>query len=160
MLRLSIAALLALSLAGCNGRDSAAPSQAAPAQTPGAGTSATATVGGATLRASTMDVADLDDAIAERYAIDRSSAGALLLVMVRDAAGNGIAPGSLRLDATAGALPDAPRPLALHSITTGGLTDYIGVFHASPPATVTFRVSAVRDGSRAEIATTAELYPR
>ena len=50
-------------------------------------------VGGATLQTSTMDVADLNDAVAERYAIDRSRQGVLLLVTVRDADGNGIAPG-------------------------------------------------------------------
>ncbi len=144
-----------LGLAGCNGRDSAVPAQ--PMQ---ASATATTTVGGVTLQASTMDVADLNESVAERYAIDRSSGGVLLLVTVRDSEGNGVAPGNLRLDTIAGELPDAPKPLALHPITTGGMTDYIGVLHASPPATVQFRIGAVRDGGRAEISTTAELYPR
>lgn len=141
--------------AGCNRRESTVPAQ--PMHAPA---TATTTVGGVTLQASTMEVADLNDTVAERYAIDRSSGGLLLLVTVRDAEGNGVATGDLRLDTIAGELPDAPKPLALHSITTGGMTDYIGVFNASPPATVQIRISAVRHGARAEISTTAELYPR
>ncbi len=148
-------ALPLLGLAGCNGPESAVPAK--PMQ---ANATATTTVGGVTLQTSTMDVADLNDMVATRYAIERSSSGLMLLVTVRDASGNGIEPGDLRLDAVAGALPDAPRPLALHPITTNGMTDYIGVFNARPPASVQFRISAVRNGARAEISTTAELYAR
>ena len=148
-------ALPLLGLAGCSGRESAAPAQ--PLQ---ANASATTTVGDATLQATTMDVADLNETVARRYAIDHGSSGLLLLVTVRDASGNGIEPGDLRLDAVAGALLDAPKPLALRPITTGGMTDYIGVFHALPPATVQIRISAVRNGARAEISTTSDLYQR
>ncbi|MDI1251877.1 DUF4426 domain-containing protein [Thermomonas sp.] len=148
-------ALPLLGLAGCNGRESAA--AALPTQ---ANASAITIVGGATLQATTMDVADLNETVARRYAIERGSSGLMLLVTVRDASGNGIEPGDLRLDAVAGALLDASKPLALRPITTGGMTDYIGVFHASPPATVQFRIGAVRNGARAEISTTADLYQR
>ena len=159
MHRTCVVALLALlpvlGLAGCNGRESAVPAQAMH-ENP----DATATVGGATLHASVMQVTDLNNAVAKRYAINRSDPGLLLLVTVRDADGNGIAPGNLRLEATAGALLDAPKPLALRPITTGGMTDYIGVFNARPPATVQFRINAIRNGASAEIALTAELVPR
>lgn len=148
-------AVLLLGLAGCSDHESAVPAQ--PLQT---NASATATLGGASLQASTMAVTDLNDAVAERYAIDRSSPGVLVLVTIRDTEGNGIAPGDLQVEATAGSLTEAPTPLALHAITTGGMTDYIGVFSASPPATVQFRINAVRNGARADIMTTAELYPR
>ncbi len=155
MLRYCAPVLLAFAVTACGGRESAVPAQAMQTSA-----SATTTVGGATLLASTMAVIDLNDAVARRYAIDRSGSGVLLLVTVRGADGNGIEPGNLRLDALAGALPDAPTLLALHPITTGGMTDYVGVFRASPPATVQFRISAVRNGARAELSTTAELYPR
>lgn len=160
MHRLSVIALFALALpmfglAGCNGRESAVP-----ATTMQVNATATTTVGGATLQASTMDVADLNDMVATRYAIERGSSGLMLLVTVRDANGNGIEAGDLRLDAVAGALPDAPKSLLLRPITTNGMTDYIGVFNARPPASVQFRISAVRNGGRAEISTTAELYAR
>lgn len=148
-------ALPLLGLAGCNGRESAVP--ATPMQ---ANATATTTVGGATVHASTMDVADINDMVATRYAIERGGSGLMLLVTVRDADGNGIEPGDLRLDANAGTLTDTPKPLVLHPITTNGMTDYIGIFNARPPATVQFRINAVRNGARAELTTTAELYPR
>lgn len=155
MHRFTAAALLALALAGCNGRAPAVPAQ--PMQS---NASATATVGDVTLQASVMDVTDLNEVVAKRYAIERASSGLMLLVTVRDAQGNAIDPGDLHLDATAAALTDAPKPLSMHAITTDGMTDYIGVFNASPPATVRLRISATRNGARAEITTTAELYPR
>ena len=150
-----ITVLLALALAGCGGREAAAPAQ--PMQPSPASTT---TVGGATLQASTLDVAGLNDTVAKRYSIDRGQAGALLLVTVRDAQGNGIEPGDLRLEVAASALTDAPTPLPLRAITTNGMTDYIGVFNTAPPTTVQFRINATRQGARAEITTTAELYPR
>ncbi len=146
-------ALALLGLAGCNGSESAVPAN--PMQV---NPTATTTVGGATLQASTMDVADLNAMVATRYAIERGSSGLMLLVTVRDSSGNGIELGDLRLDAVAGALPDVPRPLVLSPITTNGMTDFIGVFNARPPASVQFRINAVRNSARAEISTTAELY--
>ena len=110
--------------------------------------------------AKTVAIADLNASIAQRYGIDRTQDGVLLLVTVRDAAGNAADPGDLQLMATAGTLTEPPKPLQLRSIQTEGLTDYIGVFQAAPPASVQFRLTATRGGARADIATTAELHPR
>ena len=148
-------ALTMLGLAGCNGPESAVPAK--PMQV---NATAATTIGDATLQASTMDVSDLNDMVATRYEIERGGSGLMLLVTLRDANGNGIEAGDLRLDAVAGALPDTPKPLVLRPITTNGMTDYIGVFNARPPATVQFRINAVRNGASAEISTTAELYAR
>ena len=121
---------------------------------------ATTTVDGLRLQTSTVAVADLNAATAKRYGIDTAQGGMLLLVTVRDAAGNGTDPGDLQLAATVATLPDPPKPLELRVIRTDGMTDYIGVLRAAPPASVQFKLSATRGGSRAEIATTAELHPR
>lgn len=155
MRRLLPIVALAFALAAC-GRD-AAPAPAAP---PAATVSASTTVGGVTLRTSTVAIADLNDVVAQRYGIDRARDGVLLLVTVRDAAGNGIDPGDLQLSATAGVLPDPPKPLDLRAIRTGGMTDYLGVVRATAPASVQFKLTATRKGSRADIAATAELHPR
>ena len=127
---------------------------------PTAAASASSTVDGVSLHTSTANIADLNEAMAQRYGIDRTQDGLLLLVTVRDAHGNGIDPGDLRLTATAGTLAEAPKPLDLRAISTDGMTDYIGVFRAVAPASVHFRLSATRSGARADIATTAELQPR
>ena len=155
MHRFFVIILLGLALAGCDGQPSAVPAQPLP---PSA--NATTTVGGATLQASTLDVADLNDTVAKRYHINRGQPGALLLVTIRDAQGNGIEPGDLRLQATANVLTEVPKPVVLHAITTDGMTDYIGVFKVASPATLQFKISANRNGASAEITTNAELYPR
>ncbi|WP_256646339.1 DUF4426 domain-containing protein [Thermomonas paludicola] len=160
-MRTSFARLLllpsALMLLAACGRD--APAPATPLATAPAAASVT-TVGDATLQVSAIAIANLNDAVATRYGLDRRHDGALLLVTLRDANGNAIPPGDLRLTATATVLPDPPKPLELQPIVVEGMTDYIGVFPARPPASVQFRVTAVRNGARAEIATSADLYPR
>ena len=145
-----------LALAACGRGETTAPASSTATST----ASATTTVGGVTLHTSTNAIADLNDTVATRYGIDRAQEGLMLLVTVRDAAGNGIEPGDLRLTATAAALPDPPKPLELRAIGTDGMTDYIGLLQARAPASVQFKLTATRGGSRADIATSAELYPR
>ena len=149
-----LALIFVLALAGCSGGNAPTPAKAHASAT------TSTTVGGVTLQTSTVTVADLDEAVASRYGIDRISGGVMLLVTVRDAAGNGIDPGDLQLTATASVLPDPPTPLALRTIQTDGMTDYLGVLAARAPATVAFKLIATRGGARADIATTAELQPR
>ena len=145
-----------LALAACGRGENVAPASSTATST----ASATTTVGGVTLHTSTIAIADLNDTVATRYGIDRAQEGLMLLVTVRDAAGKGIEPGDLRLTATAAALPDPPKPLELRAIGTDGMTDYIGLLQARAPASVQFKLTATRGGSRADIATSAELYPR
>lgn len=160
MRRLSCIAAIALAIAACGRSEPVASNASAQTSTPHQSATASTTVGGVTLQASTVAIADLNDAVAARYGIDRTQEGLLLLVTVRDNAGNGIDPGDLQLRATAAALPDPPKPLDLRAISTDGMTDYIGVLRAEPPASVQFKLTATRGGSRSEIATNAELQPR
>ena len=122
--------------------------------------SATTTEDGLTLQVSTFAITDLNAATAKRYGIDTAQGGLLLLVTLRDAAGNAADPGDLQLTGTATVLPDPPKPLQLRAVTTDGMTDYLGVVQATAPASVQFKLTAIRGGSRADIATTAELQPR
>ena len=139
-----------------------APQAPATAQATAATTQAVAStrVGGVTLQTSTVATADINAQIAQRYGIDAASEGLVLLVTVRDDAGNAVDPGNLQLSATASVLPDPPAPLALRKIDAERLTDYIGVLPARAPASAQFRITATKDGARADIATTAELFPR
>ena len=155
-MRRSLFIVACLALAACGRGETVAPASSTATST----ASATTTVGGVTLHTSTIAIADLNDTVATRYGIDRAQEGLMLLVTVRDAAGNGIEPGDLRLTATAAALPDPPKPLELRAIGTDGMTDYIGLLQARAPASVQFKLTATRGGSRADIATSAELYPR
>ena len=150
----ALALLLLLSLAACSGDKAPAPAKAHAAST------TSTTVGGVTLQTSTVALADLNDAVAARYGIERSGEGVMLLVTVRDGGGNGIDPGDLQLTTTASVLPDPPKPLALRPIQTDGMTDYLGVVQTRAPATIALKLTAVRSGARADIATTADLQPR
>ena len=145
-------------LAACD-RGSKPPAPALPAL-PAATTAATATVGGARLQVSAVAIANLNPKMAARYGFDPSHDGVLLLVTLRDASGEALPAGDLKLTATASVLPDAPRPLDLQPINVDELIDYVGVFPARPPASVRFHVTATRSGARADLDTTAELYPR
>jgi Domain of unknown function (DUF4426) len=155
-MRIASIALLLLALTACGRGEAPTP---AVAMSPSSA-AASATVGGATLQASTVNIADLNATIASRYGIDLAQEGVLLLVTVRDAAGNGIDPGDLQVTATAGTLTDTAKPVELRAISTDGMTDYIGVFRAKAPASVQFKLAATRAGARADITTTAELQPR
>ena len=147
--------LICLALAACDRGQPVQPATPMPAAA-----SSSTTVGGVTLQTSTVALAGLNAEVARRYGIESSGEGVLLLVTVRDAAGNGIDPGDLQLTATASVLPEPPKPLELRAIQTDGMTDYLGVVQAKAPASVSFKVTAVRGGSRADIATTAELQAR
>lgn len=118
-----------------------------------------ASAGDAVFQASAMDVARLDPAVAARYGLDPNRGGALLLVTLRDADGNGLPPDDLVLTATASVLPDPPKALGLQHLQVDGLNDYVGVFAARAPANVQFHVSATRHGQRAELDTHVQLYP-
>jgi hypothetical protein len=113
----------------------------------------------AVFQASAMDVSRLDPAIAARYGLNPGRGGALLLVTLRDADGDALAPDDLVLTATASVLPDPPEALELQHLQVDGLNDYVGVFAARAPANVQFHVIATRHGRRAELDTHVQLYP-
>lgn len=156
-------ATLAIALCACTPDRSSPPAGStavAQASTTTSPASASTTVGDAVLHTSTIALGDLEAAVASRYGIDAGKEGMLLLVTVRDAAGDALAPGDLQLQATAAVLPEGPRPLELRMIEAAGMTDYIGVVETRAPASIQFRLGATRGTSRAELATTAELLPR
>ena len=149
-----LALILLLAIAGCGGGKAPVPANAH------ANTTANAMIGGVTLQMSTVALADLNEAVARRYGIDGGYDGLMLLVTVRDAAGNAIDPGDLQLVATASVLPDPPKSLELRAIQTDGMTDYLGVVQVRAPASVAFKLVATRGGARSDMATTTELQPR
>ena len=153
-------AIAVLALCACGRSESPAAAAVATAASQAANARAKTTVNGVTLETSTVALADLGQAVAGRYGIDTRNEGMLLLVTVRDANGDAVDAGDLRLQATSAVLPEAPKPLPLRMIQTGGMTDYIGVVETRAPASIQFRLTAIHGGARAEVATTAELLPR
>ena len=155
-MRAAIGFALALALAACS---RSAPAPTAASVIAPAATSNITTLGDATLRSVTVRLSALNPEMAQRYGIDQSQDGVLLLVTLRNAGGDAIAPADLKLDVRASVLPDPLNPLALRSIQINDMTDYIGVVPARPPATVQFKLEASRGGARASLVTLAELTP-
>lgn len=127
---------------------------------PHVASSASATLGDAALQASGIALADLNPAVAQHYGINSAQPGLLLLVTVRDPAGDALDPDDLTLRATATPLGEVPRTLELRPIQTGALTDYVAVLPIAPPAAVQFRIDASRGTARAHMAFGAELQRR
>ncbi|HQY50580.1 MAG TPA: DUF4426 domain-containing protein, partial [Thermomonas sp.] len=105
----------------------------------------------------TVPLSSINAATAKHYGIDTAKEGVLLLVTVRDAAGNALSPADLQLSATTSVLPEPPKPLSLRAIQTAGMTDYIGVVQANAPASVQFQLVARRGTDRSEVTTTVDL---
>lgn len=125
-----------------------------------ANNTAKATLGDANLQASTIAIANLNTEVAARYGLDRKQDGVLLLVTLRDADGNALAPGDLQVTATASILPAAPKPVQMQAMLVEDMTDYVGVIPATPPANVQFQIVAVRNGARVDMTTMTDLQPR
>lgn len=156
-MRTVLVVLLPVLLAAC-GAPTSAPAPAAAFDT--AAATGHITLGDAVVQATGVRLAALNPATAKRYGIDVGDDGVLLLVTLRDARGNALAPQDLALDASASVLPDPPKPLPLRAIKTGEMTDYIGVLHARPPASVQLKLQARRGGASGNAAITVELPTR
>ena len=148
--------VLAGALGACN--PGTTPSPAKPLN-PAAAITQT-TIGDAVLQTQTVPLSSINAATARHYGIDTTKQGVMLLVTVRDAAGNALSPGDLQLNATASVLPDPPKPLPLRAIQTAGMTDYMGEVQAQAPASLQFKIAATRNGARAEMSTTSDLQAR
>lgn len=158
-----VAAMLAM--ASCGGRPSAPQAATSTATTTTANASAESNIGGVVVHASAMPTSRLNAITARQYGIPVDGDALFLLVTVRDAKGDGVPADALQLSAQSAVLPDAPAPLALRAITTAapgktGMTDYIAVVPAKPPASVQFKIDVRKGGSNATMAFTQDLLPR
>ena len=159
-----VAAVLAT--ASCGGNPSSA--QATAAATPttsAANASSEATIDGVVVHATAMPTSRLNAITAREYGIPVDADALFLLATVRDAQGDGVPMDAVQLSAQSAVLPDAPAPLALRAITTAapgktGMTDYIAVVPAKPPASVQFKIDVRKGGSNATMAFTQDLLPR
>lgn len=153
-----------LAMASCGGRPSA-PQAAASATTREVNASAETNIDGVVVHASAMPTSRLNAITARQYGIPVDGDALLLLVTVRDANGDGVPVDAVQLTAQSAVLPDAPAPLAMRAITTAspgktGMTDYIAVVSAKPPASVQFKIDVRKGGSNTTMAFTRDLLPR
>ncbi|PNS07451.1 DUF4426 domain-containing protein [Solilutibacter silvestris] len=148
-----------LVLAACSGGHPSTQASAATTNA-NANASAEANVDGVVVHASAAPTARLNTITASRYGIPVDGDALLLLVTVRDSHGDGVPANAVQLTAQSAVLPDAPAPLSLRAITTNGMTDYIAVVSAKPPASVQFKIDARKGSATATMAFTQDLLPR
>ena len=150
--RLLITLLLPLSLCACQRPAQPVAATPAPAQE-----DVRAEVDGIVVEARGMPAIHLNADIARRHAIERADDVQLLLVTLRDRAGDAVATDGLVVTATASVLPDAPAPVALKRVETDGMADLIATYRAPPPGLVLWKIDARRGHARAQFGLTYAL---
>ena len=135
-----IAAGLALALAACS---DAVPPPATPMQAPQEAVSRT---GDVTVRASVVPTESLSEEISRRYGLSRSAGTVMLLVGVRQGPEAQEVALPATITAVATDLSGRRHEIALRELRSGDLLDYVGTLKISPPDTLRFDVTVVREG--------------
>ncbi len=118
-----------------------------------------ATLDGLQLEARLIDVQSLPAPMAARHGIAQAENRWMLLLTIRDAAGNGVPADAVQLEARHGDLLTPVRPLALRPIAVGGMNDWIGTLDAKPPATVNIEIDARHGAASMRMRFSRDLMP-
>lgn len=160
MRRFLLAFCVALTVSGCGGPTSAPPAPPAPEE-------AISRIGDVTIRASVLPTTDLNEAIARRYGIVRDEHSVMLLVGVRQGPDAQETALPATITATVTNLSGQRQQMALRELRSGDpstgnvLLDYVGTAETSPPDTLRFDLTIVREGgARSTMQFTREFYPR
>lgn len=143
-----------LGLAGCS---KGPPPPAAPMA---AQQEAVSRIGDVTVRASVVPTQSLSEEVARTYGLPRRPGTLMLLVGVRQ--GPEAQETSLPATVTAVAtdLGGRRQPIALRELRSGELLDYVGTLEVTPPDTLRFDVTVVREGgARSDMQFTREFHP-
>jgi hypothetical protein len=150
--------LLAVGLTGCGGNSTP------PAATPAAPASqgeAVSRVGDVSIRANAMQTSALSPAVASQYGISRADNTVMLLVAVRQGPEAQEVALPARITATATDLRGRRQTIEMRELRSGDLLDYIGTAEATPPDTLRFDVTVVREnGATSTMQFTRDFYPR
>jgi len=152
--------VLCVALTACGG--SAPP---APPASPGAGAAASqeavSRIGDVTIRASAIPTATLGEQVARQYGISRADNTVMLLIGVRQGSDAQETALPARITATATDLRGRQHPIEMRELRSGDLLDYIGIVEVSPPDTVRFDVTIVREGgATSQMQFSRDVYPR
>lgn len=159
---LAICCTLALAACGDAARTPATPAPAAHEE-------AISRIGDVTIRAVALPTSALGAEVAKRYGIVRDERTVMLLVGVRQGTGAQETSLPATITATATNLSGQRQDIALRELrsndpSTGSgqaLLDYVGTVETSPPDTLRFDVTIVREGgARSTMQFSREFYPR
>lgn len=159
--------LLCAALSACG--ENAPPT---PPSSPSSSTSASASqeavsrIGDVTIRASAIPTSTLNEPVARQYGIARNENTVMLLIGVRkgESAQETALPATITATATdlrGRSHPIRMRELRSGDAVSGGLLDYIGTVDVTPPDTLRFDVTIVREGgATSQMQFTRDFYPR
>ncbi|QSX78414.1 DUF4426 domain-containing protein [Agrilutibacter solisilvae] len=132
-----------------------------PPATPGASQEAVSRIGDVTVRASVLPTQALSDEVARTYGLTRSPGTVMLLVGVRQGPEAQEVALPATITAVATELGGRRHEIALRELRSGDLLDYVGTLDISPPETLRFDVTVVREGgARSDMQFTREFYPQ
>jgi len=145
---------LALALAACS---QGVPPPATPMQAP---QEATSRIGDVTVRANVLPTQTLSEEVARQYGLTRDPDTVMLLVGVRQ----GPEAQEVALPATVTAvatdLSGRRHDIALRELRSGDLLDYVGTLKVTPPDTLRFDVTVVREGgAQSQMQFTRDFHP-
>lgn len=149
------ALLLTATLSACGGGGKApVPANSAPQE-------ATSRIGDVTIRATAMPTAQLSEPVATQYGIARADNTVMLLIGVRKGSDAQETALPATITATATDLRGRRHDIAMRELRSGDLLDYVGTFEVSPPDTVRFDVTIVREGGASStMQFTRDFYPQ
>ncbi|WP_342315949.1 DUF4426 domain-containing protein [Lysobacter sp. FW306-1B-D06B] len=154
---LALSLMCAATLVACGGNAPPAPSSGSAA----ASQEAVSRIGDVTIRASAIPTATLSEQIATQYGIARADNTVMLLIGVRQGSDAQETALPARITATATDLRGRQHPIEMRELRSGDLLDYVGTIDISPPDTVRFDVTVVREGgATSQMQFTRDFYPR
>lgn len=137
---LIVSVLLCAALIGC-GDDAPKPAKRLDAPQ-----EAVSRIGDVTIRANLVPTAGLNEGVARSYGIERGDRRLMLLVSVRQGAEAQETALPATITATVANLHGQRQTMAMREIRADGYVDYVGATEVSPPDTLTFDLTIVREG--------------
>lgn len=152
-----LACLLTTTLSACGG-SAPPPSSSGTTNTV---EEAVSRIGDITIRANAMPTTSLGAQVAAQYGITRDEGTVMLLVGVRQGSNAQETALPAQVTATATDLRGRRHEIAMRELRSGDLLDYVGTVEVSPPETLRFELTIVREGgATSTMQFSRDFYPR
>ncbi len=152
-----VLSLMCATLAACGGNAPPAPSS----NNANVSQEAVSRIGDVTVRASAIPTATLAEQVAKQYGISRADNTVMLLIGVRQGSDAQETALPARITAVATDLRGRRHDIEMRELRSGDLLDYVGTIEISPPDTVRFDITVVREGgATSQMQFSRDFYPR
>jgi len=152
-----VLSLMCATLAACGGSAPPTPSS----NNANVSQEAVSRIGDVTVRASAIPTATLAEQVARQYGISRANNTVMLLIGVRQGSAAQETALPARITAVATDLRGRRHDIEMRELRSGDLLDYVGTIEISPPDTVRFDITVVREGgATSQMQFSRDFYPR